>query len=343
MVRARVSDNNPRMKHHTAAKRTPIAGPAPRADRERPPSPLAPPLKVVSGAFAALDLAALPVFVAVARDSSFALAARRLGLDRSRVSRIIGALEAALGLVLFVRTTRSVRATPEAIELLERIGPALATIRSALDRAGDRADDAPRGEVVVTASPEVARVLVAPLIPGFRAANPGVQVRLLATDDVLDLARAGVDLALRLGRPGPASGVAKRIATLGAGFFAAPAYLTRRGVPRSRDDLAAHEGLWPAPPKGTTAFVARNDRPPAAAVSGDFSFLAAVARAGGGVALLPTFLADEDVAQGRLVRVLGEAVSERTALYLVTRPERPLPARVAALHRYLVQGLGAGR
>lgn len=308
------------MRHTTGAKSTPIGTPS-----------------------TGVDLAVLPVFVAVAREASFAGAARRLGLDRSRVSRVIATLESALGQVLFVRTTRSVRATPEALELLERVEPALATLHGALDRAGDRSSDAPRGEVVVTSSPEVARELVAPLVPGFRTAHPGVHVRLVATESVLDLAKHGIDLALRLGRPGQGSGVARRIATLGAAFYAAPSYLERRGVPRGPDDLARHEGLWPSPPRGTAAFGGSRDRAATAAVTGDFAFLAAVARAGGGIALLPSFLAEDDVARGQLVRVLDGPTAMRTPLYLVTRSERPLPARVTALQRTLVAGLARGR
>lgn len=286
----------------------------------------------------AIALDHLPVLAAVAHEGSFALAARRLGVDRSRVSRVIGEVEAALGTVLFMRTTRAVRLTAEGAALLDQVAPALATIARALEGASDAAEG-PRGTVVVTASPEVARGLVAPLLPGFRRSFPGVQVQLVASDAVLDLARHGVDLALRLGRQGTASGVARRLGTVAAGFFAAPTYLERRGVPRALGDLVHHDGLWPTPPRGTAAFDLGHGPPPPAAITADFASLAAVARAGGGVALLPTFLAAEDVEAGRLVRVLAEVAAPKAALYLVARPERPRPARTAALHRWLVDNL----
>jgi len=280
----------------------------------------------------------LPVLAAVARQGSFALAARQLGLDRSRVSRIVGLVEAALGVSLFVRTTRSVRPSPEGAALVERLAPALASIGQALEGASEAAAG-PRGTVTLTGSPEVLRVLVAPLLPGFRQSHPGVSVRLLASEAVVDLARAGVDLALRLGRPGPGSGVARRLGAVAAGFYAAPGYLERRGVPRALTDLARHEGLWPTPPRGTAAFDLGHGPPPPAAVSADFTSLAAIARAGGGVALLPTFLAAEDVEAGRLVRVLADTATPRAALHLVARPEKPRPERVAALQRWLVDNL----
>ncbi len=280
-------------------------------------------------------LDALPAFLAVARLQSFSAAAAALGLDRSRVSRIIARLEERLAIPLFTRSTRHVRLTPEGLELLERVGPAMFTLEGAFERIHDLAGTA-TGTVALTASPDLARLLVAPHLPGFRRAHPNVRVELIATDSVLDLTVEGVDLALRLGRPGRVSGVAKKLTTLPAAFFAAPSYIERRGLPRGPSDLAHHETLWPRPPRDTAAFGA--GAAPLASITADFGTLAAIARAGGGVALLPTFLTHEDVASGQLVR-LFDAPGAPTPLYLVSRPERPRPPRVAALAAHLVGAL----
>lgn len=307
MVGLRHWCNNTAMKHKTVAD-----------DAPRPP------------------LEALPVFLAVARLQSFSGAALALRLDRSRVSRIIAQLERRLGVPLFARSTRHVRPTPEGLELLDRVGPAMTSLEQAFERLGHLADTA-TGMVTLTTSPDLARHLVAPLLPGFRQAHPGVRVEVIATEAVVDLTHDGIDLALRLGRPGRLAGVARKLAPLPAAFFAAPSYLERRGVPRAAADLANHETLWPRPPRDTVAFGA-DTTTPTASITADFGTLAAVARAGGGVALLPLFLAHEDVASGRLVRVL-DAPSAPTPLYLVSRPERPLPPRVTALSRHLVGAL----
>lgn len=287
-----------------------------------------------------MDLNPLVAFQAVAEAASFTAAGRRLGLDKSRVSRVVRALEDRVGAALFVRSTRSVRLTPEGERLLGEVGPHLASLLRALASASDRATPA-AGEVVVTAPPDLGRALLAPALATFRLRFPAVTVRVVLGHEVLDLATAGVDLALRVGRPGPGSHVARKVGAVEAGFFAAPAYLARRGTPRGRADLAAHDGLWPVPPRGHRAFGAGPGQPPPppSVACADFALLAAVARAGGGVALLPTFLAAEDVASGRLLRVLpGERLTE-APLYLVTRPERPLAPRVAALRAHLVEAL----
>ena len=290
-----------------------------------------------------MDLDPLRTFQAVAEAASFTGAARRLRLDKSRVSRVVSRLEATLGAALFVRTTRAVRLTPEGARLLREVAPHLDGLARALAGAADRT--APlAGEVVVTATPDLGRALLAPALAAFRIRYPGVRVRVLLGHEVLDLAAAGVDLALRAGRPGPGSHLAQRVGVVEAGFFASPGYLARSGEPRTRADLARHEGLWPEPPRGQRSFAtAEGAAPPPPAVGcADFGFLAALARAGGGVALLPAHLAAEDLAAGRLVRVLPGERLEAAPLYLVARPERPLAGRVAALRAHLVAALGAG-
>jgi DNA-binding transcriptional LysR family regulator len=289
---------------------------------------------------ATVDPSAVRVFVAVAHERSFSAAAKRLALHKSQVSRVVRAVEEAVGAPLLLRTTRSVRLTPEGEGLYERVAPLIAGLEEAV--AGARARAAtPAGEVTLTATPDVGRVLLVPLVTGFRAANPGVRVRVLLTHERLDLQKVGVDLALRVGRLESSSYVARKVADLEAAFFAAPAYLERRGLPRALEDLQRHDGLWPPPPPGRAPFADGGAAPAPAVESADFSFLAALARAGGGVALLPTLLARADVARGELVRVLPGTTLRQAPLYLVSRAVRALPPRVAALRAHLLEGLAA--
>lgn len=288
---------------------------------------------------ATLDLNPLLTFQAVAEAGGITAAGRRLGLDKARVSRVVAALEADLGAALFVRGARALRLTPEGERLLREVAPHLAGLTLALRGASDRA--APlTGEVAVTSTPDLARALLAPALATFRLRFPGLRVRVELGHEVVDLAAAGVDLALRVGRPGPGSHLARKLGEVEAGFYAAPEYLARRGTPRTQADLGRHEGLWPVPPRGQRSFAGPGGAPPAPAIgSADFGFLAAVARAGGGVALLPTFLAAADMAAGRLQRVLPEVRRAGAPLYLVWRPERPPAPRVVALRTHLVEAL----
>jgi DNA-binding transcriptional LysR family regulator len=292
-----------------------------------------------------MDLKPLLTFQAVAEAASFTGAARRLGLDKSRVSRVVAGLEADLGAALFVRSTRAVRLTAEGERLLRDVAPHLAGLATALRGATDRT--APLvGEVAVTSTPDLGRALLGPALATFRVRYPGLTVRVVLEHALVDLAAAGVDLALRVGRPGPGSHVARKLGEVEAGFYAAPEYLARRGTPRVQADLAGHDGLWPVPPRGQRTFGdgGKDKAPPAPAIAcADFGFLLSAARAGAGVALLPTFLVASDVAAGRLARVLPEVRRGGAPLYLVWRPERPVAPRVMALRTHLLEALTRSR
>lgn len=281
---------------------------------------------------------ALRVFQAVAEAQGFTRAAVKLGLDKAAVSRTVRALEASMQAALLVRSTRSVRLTPEGEALFRRVAPLLAGLEVAVTQVPERAA-IPSGEVVLTTTPDLGRALVAPALASFRRRFPGVTVTVHLAHDVVDLMREGVDLALRVGRPGPGSAIARKVGELQAGFYASPEYLARRGVPESLEALAGHDGLWPSPPRGQKAFGVGAPPPSASVRCGDFGFLLELAKAGGGVALLPAFLAAREVAAGALARVLPATSLGGAPLYLVSRPLKPLPARVVALRQHLLEAL----
>jgi DNA-binding transcriptional LysR family regulator len=305
-----------------------------REDKKRDNSANTPQTGVKDAPIALDDLA---VFAAVAQAQSFAGAGVALGLDRSRVSRIIGRLEAGLGVALFTRTTRTVRATAEGHALLERCAPALDALRAAL-RGATQSVQAASGEVVITTTHEIGQWLLAPLIPALRVAHPGVTLRIVTTEQVVDLVSAEVDIALRTGDPGAQTMMTRKLCELGAAFYAAPAYLAARGEPRSASELASHERLWPAPPRGSTSFGAPGALP---TISSSFAVTLGIARAGGGIAMLPRFIAAPDAASGALIEVLTSLPGPSAPLYLITRPERPQPARVRAVCDALVAALSA--
>lgn len=280
---------------------------------------------------AATKLELLRVFVAVARTQSFTRAAIELGMDKSQLSRAIRALELELATSLFVRTTRSVRSTAEGEALFRRVAPALAELDLALSAVPD-ARSLPRGVVVVSTTSDLARTVLAPSLSSFRAQHPLVRVRVTIAAELVDLARDGVDLALRVGKPGGSSVVAKKLGELHAGFYASRGYLERRGAPEELADLARHEGLWPMPERGRHAFRPSEAPREPAIESSDFGLLAAVAQRDGGIALLPNHLARTEPA---LVRVLPKVELRGAPLYLVSRPLRPMPPRIAALRAHL--------
>ena len=286
-----------------------------------------------------MNLNHLAVFRAVAEEESFTGAAKRLGADKAHVSRVVRALEDELGVVLVTRTTRTVRLTPAGEGLLAIVRAPL----DALSRAGTTIADrtkAPSGIVTLTTTPDLARVLVAPLLPAFRARFPEVSVRLRVGPEIESPSDPSLDMALRVGVETEREVRVRKLGELEAGFFASPRYLAARGTPKEPKELRGHETAWPYGTK-KASFGGGHEPPPPSIACDDFAVVLEIGRAGGGVVVLPAHLAKPYVREGALVRLFPELVLRGAPLYLVTRRERPLPARVEALRAHLVANVGS--
>lgn len=293
-----------------------------------------------------MDLDQLAVFVRVVDARGFAEAARRLGKPKSSVSRAVARLEAALGARLLHRTTRRLALTPAGATLYERVAPHVAALQLAT-RSLPESDRAPAGEVRITAPNDLGTAFLADLVARFRARYPAVHVEVHLTVRTVDLLAEGFDLALRAGAVSDPALVVRRLASLEAHFYAATEYLARRGTPRTPDELvAAHECVLfrsraqPAAalkvhgPRGALALAPRPG-----VVCDDFGFVLGVVRAGGGVGLMPAFLAARDVAAGRMTRVLPEYAARGGALHVVSPSARDQPRRVAVFKDFLIKSL----
>lgn len=281
-----------------------------------------------------MNLNHLTVFLAVAEARSYTRAAEKLGCDKGYVSRVVRALESSLGVVLFSRTTRKVELTPAGEDLAAKTAPAISELLRVGASVADR-PETPAGLVSLTAPPDIGRALLAPLLPALRRRYHALRVRLVLEADVVPLAEARVDLALRVGRVGEEGVRIRRLGELEAGFFAAPRYLAARGTPKTEAELREHDGIWPSrPPKKTFGSNEKVIQP--VFDCDDFGTSLELARTGGGVAVLPLHLARRDLRDGSLVRIVPHVTLRGAPLFLVMRKEKPLPPRVSAMRDFLV-------
>jgi DNA-binding transcriptional LysR family regulator len=266
----------------------------------------------------------------------FTRGARSLGADKAHLSRVLRALEASLGVSLLTRTTRTMTLTPAGEGLLALVRGPLATLEQAGVAIADRAR-APSGVVSLTTTVDLAQVLLAPLVPAFRALFPEVTLRLRVGQELESFGDPSIDLALRVGKQTGASLRARKLGELVAGFFASPRYIAARGVPGELRELAGHDTAWPHASRKHSFGGART---PAPTVScDDFSVLLELACAGGGVVVLPMHLAAPRVREGALIRLLPQVALRSAPLYLVTREQRPLAASVEALRSHLAANI----
>lgn len=279
-------------------------------------------------------------FLAVAAEGSFRKGADRLALTPAAMSKAVARLERRLGVALFLRTTRRVTLTPEGERFRERC---LAASREVEAGAGEAAEarSSMSGEIVVTAPFIVGRLLAGKL-PEFLRLHPALSVRLELTDRRVDLPGERVDIAIRIGAPGEADLVSRRLAGLRWTMVASPEYLAEHGVPETPAALAAHRGLAFLTPSGRVAPWRFHDAgrefelpPSPGLVVDEGEFLVDAAAAGGGVAQVFSFMAAIFVADGRLTPVLERFQPAGPDMHAVMPAGRNANPRVRATLDFL--------
>ncbi|MEO1531346.1 MAG: LysR family transcriptional regulator [Pseudomonadota bacterium] len=260
-----------------------------------------------------MELDQIRLFAEVARQGSFAAAARTHGLDPSSVSRAIASLEDGLGVRLFQRSTRRVSLTEAGSTFLRLAEPAL----DELDRARDAArslTSGPNGVVRVTTSLAFGTAILTPALKDLKRQHPHLSVELVMSDDVIDLIAEKVDLAIRLGPMPSEGGVISKLVDTRYFAVASPDYLRNRPLPEEPEALSLHRclrmgfngrrSIWRFKPHGRGDVVE-------VAVDGDLAISSPLAlreatRQGLGPALLPDWLVAGDIADGTLVDLLPD-------------------------------------
>lgn len=293
------------------------------------------------------DWKRLALFAEVVRAGSLSAAARRLGISTSAVSQQLRVLEQAHGVTLLHRTTRKIAVT----EAGARLADHCQAMVDAADRARQQltlARDAPQGELRISAPVGFARH-VAPALAPLLAAHPGLTLRLLVDDAMIDLVDARVDLALRAGRLADSTWVARRLCSFEMLLCAAPAYLARAGVPQAPADLLAHQWIGSGQAlllelSGATGTVERLRVEPRAMSNNQLS-LQQLCVAGLGLTLAVRADVEDELRSGRLVPVLPGWRGPPIPVWAVTPQRDGQPAKVrhasAAIERYLLTVPGA--
>lgn len=281
----------------------------------------------------------LRAFATVAGLGSFTAAGRSLGLSQSRVSKQVAALEHTLGHPLFRRTTRALALTEAGERMLAPAHAAVAAFDEALAALTERDPLATR--LRISAPPNVALAWLLPMLTAFQARYPPIGIDARLSDARVDLARDGIDLAIRVGALGGARG--RRVGTARRICVAAPGYLRIAGTPSTPADLAGHRCLTYALLEAGSVWAFASGEE--VAVTGPFSAndpgaLRLAAVAGLGIALSADWLFLDDLATGALVHVLPDAEPVQMPIHLLVRPGAPSPA-LTLLADFLADAIAA--
>ncbi|MFX0541015.1 LysR family transcriptional regulator [Roseovarius sp. S4756] len=179
-------------------------------------------------------------FLVTAEEGSLSAAARALKLAQPTLGRQVEALEAELGVALFERTGRGLRLTSTGHELLEH-ARLMGEGARALSLAAWGQTEALEGEVAISASDAYASYLLPPILARFHAAQPGIQIEVVVSNDLSDLSRREADIAVRNIRPTEPELIARKVRDASARLYAAPGYLDRLGRPGQAGNFADAE------------------------------------------------------------------------------------------------------
>lgn len=288
-------------------------------------------------------------FSETAKHGSFSAAARELGTAPSSLAKAVGRLEVTLGVKLFHRTTRQVSLTSDGERLFHRCQRVLTEVDELrAEAAGTRS--APTGTLRIDMPSFYGKRIALPRLAELTLRHPGLQLDVRLHDAHVDLARDGIDLAVRIGALQDSTLVARRIDSQELVLCASAQYLQVRGVPRRVEELAAHSAIvfrmpgsgrnrpWQFRQRGNTVEL----HPISQVRVNDTEGLLEAVKLGLGVCQLPDYLLSEELASGELVELLPSCRPEPLPISLVYPSGRLLPKRVRAAIEVL-ESLGQRR
>ncbi|ACE94785.1 LysR family transcriptional regulator protein (plasmid) [Rhizobium phaseoli] len=291
------------------------------------------------------SLASIVAFVHAAEQQSYVAAARLAGVSPSAIGKAVARLESRLGVRLFNRTTRSISLTEEGTVLYEHYKRVLDDMRDA-EAAVSKGRDRPRGRLRVSVPHIVGHHLLMPILPGFTARFPEIELDIDFEDRVIDLITEGLDVVVRSGELADARLIARPLGEQHFVVCASPAYLDRHGRPETPDDLSRHACIhFKYPSTGRTAPWAF--RPPSERLllprSLTFNNTDAglrAARDGLGLAHLPVYVAEPHIRAGTLIPVLTAFMAPFGSLSLVWPSNRQLSPKIRAFVDFVVENFG---
>ena len=281
--------------------------------------------------------AALAAFESVARLRSFSAAAEELALTQGAISRQVSGLEDLLGVLLFERTSRGVVLTSAGVEYAKSVGAALSQIRAASLQAMTKRHSDTLNLAIL---PTFGTRWLMPRIPGFVARHPEITLNFATRIGIFDFDRDGIDMAIHVGQPDWPGADCTFLMEEMVAPVCSPSFLTEHPVARPEDILglpllhmASRPGAW------THWFQSLGvaGGPVQGMRFEQFGSVAQACAAGLGIALMPIFLIDSELATGQLVQAYSHQVRSPSAYYAVAPLTKTEFRPVVAFRSWLLE------
>jgi DNA-binding transcriptional LysR family regulator len=286
----------------------------------------------------------LEIFVAVVESDGFTAAAEALGMTVTATSRHLKALEQRLGVRLLHRTTRRIRLTEAGQIYFDQARRILAELRETEAQLAQLANE-PQGQLRIAAPMSFGLKRLAPLVTRFARTHPRLQVQLQLDDRIVDIVEQSFDLALRIGHPRDSSLVARPLLPIPRHICASPEYLAVRGTPRKPGDLLHHNCLHYNNLSLREEWTLGGRKgPETIEVKGSFcsnngDVLCEAACQGLGIVMLPGFIVEDALADGRLQRILEDFEPPAFTLYALYPTRQFVPVKIRLFLEFLTAAL----
>lgn len=282
----------------------------------------------------------LAAFLAVAEHLSFTKAAEMLAMSRPTVSAQVDQLERRLGVRLLHRSTRHLFLTEAGAAFHERLRDVTTMVHDA-ERAAIHHQEAPVGRLRISAPPDLGSSHLTPMIAGFLADHPEIEIELELSNTAVNLIERKFDLAVRGTIRIDETLITRKLGESAVLICASPDYLSRRGVPEKPEDLAEHHCLHFSGLRWGRIWEMRQGEDvrripitPSFEVN-DGGNLCTAALCGLGITLLPTFVVGPSIREGRLVRILADWHIPEVPVHAVYPDNRLIAAKVKSFVAYL--------
>ena len=282
----------------------------------------------------------IEAFVEVVRRGSFADAARHLGVSSSHVSRLVSRLETQLGTQLLYRTTRRLKLTDAGAVYFDHCGQLFDGFQEALSAISDY-QQRPTGVLKLTCATTFGERYIAPLVNDFLARHPQLSMQLDFTNRRVDIIDEGFDVAIRTGALPDSSLIARKLCPRREYIVGSVDYFQRHARPHTLGELSQHNCLlgsadqWAVDVDGQH----RQWKVQGSWKGNSGTALLDAARKGRGLAQLPDYYVEDDLADGRLVSVLDQYACTHTAVWVVYPRHRHLSPKVRQFVDFLVEGM----
>ena len=284
--------------------------------------------------------------IAVIETGSFTAASERLGMSKALVSKYVGEVEESLGVRLLNRSTRRLALTEAGQRYYDQALPLLEEFIEMVDNVtGEQSN--PRGLLRISVPVTFGEMSLAPLIPKFLKTYPDIGVDLQLSDKMIDMLEEGIDVVIRIGAVDDSNLIAKQIQTLPLTLCASPDYLETYGRPTAPEELskamAKHQCIidsnfrvgkhWPMmSPQQKSTSIEVNSR----ITANSPRAVREIALAGGGIGMIPQFIVEDALADGRLEEVLPNYNTLEFGLFAIYPHRRYLSRKVRCFIDFLV-------